>query len=272
MSLVPEQRLVGSSRHTSEESRKASWEQLWIKRKRLHVYRNVSEEANRCLANLQGARILEVGCGRGATLLELARQGAQVVGLDYAQTAISTCEALRSAMKLDDSAEFLLGDARALPFDSGSFDFVYSIGLLEHFEQPSVLLSEQYRVLKPGGVVLVQVPQKYSVYTLAKIPLTKLGYWPYGGWETQFSAGELQELVQHAGFRPVSMFGYGSFTLALLRHFLFPNLDYDATSRFWKSAPQLRAIRAHIALDVGIVARKGSANGAGHPEPRPRST
>jgi ubiquinone/menaquinone biosynthesis C-methylase UbiE len=260
MSLVRD--VAESSRLRTEESRKALWEQLWIKRKRLHVYHNVAEEAQRCLPDLRGARVLEVGCGRGATALDLAQLGARVVGLDYAETAISTCEALRDTMKLEGSAEFLLGDARALPFESESFDFVYSIGLLEHFDQPGVLLAEQRRVLKPGGFILVQVPQKFSVYTLAKIPLTKLGFWPYGGWETQFSAGELQELLRRAGFGPVSIFGYGSFTLALLRHFFFPNLDYDAASRFWKSTQRMRALRAHLALDVGVVARKKSSSSA----------
>jgi ubiquinone/menaquinone biosynthesis C-methylase UbiE len=261
MSANPERHITTSGR-VGEESRKAAWEQLWIQRKRIHIYRNVVEEAQRCLPDLRGARVLEVGCGRGATLLDLASRGAQVVGLDYAQSSIVTCETLRAEAGLDGAADFLLGDARALPFDSESFDLVYSIGLLEHFEQPGILLTEQHRVLKPSGFLLLQVPQKFSLYTMVKIPLTKLGRWPYGGWETQYTAGELQALVRHAGFEPGPVFGYGSFSLAVLRHFFFPNLDYDAGGRLWKLFPALRGLRAHCALDVGVVARRGFVNGA----------
>ena len=260
MSATCEDDRLTTQDHSREESRKATWEKLWIKRKRVHIYRNVAEEAQRCLPDLRGSRILEVGCGRGATLLDLAARGAQVVGLDYAQSSIATCETLRSAAGLDGAADFLLGDARALPFDAGSFDLVYSIGLLEHFEQPNVLLAEQRRVLKPGGFLLVQVPQKFSLYTMVKIPLTKLGRWPYGGWETQYSAGELHTLVRGAGFDPGAVFGYGSFSLALLRHFLVPNLDYDAGARIWNIVGSWRRYRAHFALDIGVVARRSSIN------------
>jgi SAM-dependent methyltransferase len=249
-----------AAKRVSEDSRKAIWEKLWTRRKRIHIYRNVIEEAQRYFPDLRQARVLEVGCGRGATLLELAQRGAKVVGIDYVPSSISTCEALRHAVGLDcSSANFLLGDARALPFASGSFDLVYSVGLLEHFEQPTVLLTEQHRVLKAGGFLLVQVPQKFSLYTMMKIPLTKLGRWQYGGWETQYSAGELETLVHDAGFEPSAVFGYGSFSLALLRHFFFPNLDYDVGGRLWSLIPVMRGLRAYCALDVGIVARRGIA-------------
>jgi 2-polyprenyl-3-methyl-5-hydroxy-6-metoxy-1,4-benzoquinol methylase len=256
---IDRKRRTTTAMHVGEASRKATWERLWTQRKRVHIYRNVIEEAKRYLADLRNARVLEVGCGRGATLLELARCGANVVGLDYAESSISTCEALRSTVGLDGRADFVLGDARSLPFASESFDLVYSIGLLEHFEQPSVLLSEQHRVLRPGGFLLVQVPQKFSVYTMMKIPLTKLGRWPYGGWETQYSAAELGVLVHRAGFEAGAAFGYGSFALALVRHFFFPSLDYDAGARLWNFVPAIRGVRAYCALDVGVVARRNVA-------------
>jgi hypothetical protein len=91
---------------------------------------------------------------------------------------------------------------------------------------------------------------------MMKIPLTKLGRWQYGGWETQYSAGELEALVHDSGFEPSVVFGYGSFSLALLRHFFFPNLNYDAGSRLWNFIPALSGLRAHCALDVGVIARR----------------
>ncbi len=253
MQVAREQESETNSNHAN---RKSSWETFWSRRKRIHVYENVAELAHQALGNLQGARVLEVGCGRGATLLSLIQRGAQGTGLDYAESAIAFCNELKQSFGVNGQASFVQGDAFQLPFESASFDLVYSIGLIEHFEEPSAALEEQFRVLKPGGCLIVQVPQKYSLYTLVKMPLTRLGYWPYGEWETQFSERELREIVRKAGFLPAHSSGYGSFWLALLRHFFFPNLNFDTDSRLWKSNALLQRVKSNTALDVCLVAFK----------------
>ncbi len=222
----------------------------------MYVYRNVLEAVAREIGDPRGARILEVGCGRGITLLELARCGARVVGLDYSAEAIAVCRRFEERMELSGGSVFVRGDAKQLPFAEESFDFVYSIGLIEHFEDPGLLLAEQYRVLRPGGTLFVQVPQKYSVYTLIKKLLIRMGRWPYGGWETQFSERELSDLAVKAGFEPQLCYGYGSFTLAAVRHLVAPTLDFGRMWRVDMEWPWLRAAKARTALDVCLVARK----------------
>ena len=240
---------------TGTKNGKGSWDDLWRRRKRIYVYANVLE-AVREVGDLREARILEVGCGRGITLLELARSGAWVVGLDYSPEAIATCKRFEERMERPGGSVFLRGDAKQLPFAEGSFDFVYSIGLIEHFEDPGLLLAEQYRVLRPGGTLLVQVPQKYSLYTLVKKLLIWMGKWPYGGWETQFSGRELSELVVRVGFKPQLSYGYGSLTLAAVRHLAVPTLDFAKMWRVGMKWPWLRAAKARTALDLCLVARK----------------
>jgi SAM-dependent methyltransferase len=238
------------------ENGQSSWDKLWSSRKRPYVYQNVVETAERCLAGVTGKSILEVGCGRGATLLEFAKRGANVVGLDYSEQALALCRSFEGVSQRSGRSVFLKGDARELPFADDSFDLVYSIGLVEHFRDPGLLLAEQYRVLRPDGILFVQVPQKYTAYTVIKKMVIQIGKWPYGGWETQFAAGELSKLVTRAGFDLQLCYGYGSFTLAVVRHLIAPALDYGKMWNVGLNPPWLRAIKARVALDVCVAASK----------------
>ena len=102
----------------------------------------------------------------------------------------------------------LAGDAFDLPFPSNSVDVVFHQGFLEHFRQPELLLQEQWRVLKPGGYVIVDVPQKYSLYSLRKRIAMRRGQW-FAGWETDYSPVELEKLVADCGFELRLTYGWG---------------------------------------------------------------
>jgi SAM-dependent methyltransferase len=242
---------------------KGSWDELWRRRKRLYIYRNVLKTAEHFLGEIERKEILEVGCGRGATLLEFARRGGNVTGLDYSEEALATCKELAGKSESPERVSFVNGDAKQLPFPSESFDFVFSVGLIEHFEDPTEILAEQHRVLRKGGFLLVQVPQKYSVYTLLKKVMIRLGKWPYGGWETEFSDKEIAALVSESGLEPKYVYGYGSFLLAAVRHVFLPTLDFGMLWRNGTELEVIRAIKTKTALDICVVAKKGA--GAGKP-------
>lgn len=98
-------------------------------------------------------RILEVGCGTGANLPVLIDAGVQqVVGCDYALLALKHCAAHARR------AALLQTEARALPFESSTFDVVVAADVLEHLDDDTAALGEFERVLKPGGYLLVTVP------------------------------------------------------------------------------------------------------------------
>lgn len=236
---------------------KAKWDELWRRRKRVYVYRDVVKVAENFLGGLEGKSILEVGCGRGATLLEFARRGANVVGLDYSEEALAICRGLKSLNGIDGRATFVKADAQKMPFPAESFDFIFSVGLIEHFEEPGPVLAEQHRVLRSGGYLLVKVPQKYSLYTALKKAMIRLGRWPYGGWETEFSDREIAGLVREAGLQPEYVYGYGSFFLAAARHAFLPNLDFGMMWRNGTELDVIRAVKAKTALEICVVARKG---------------
>jgi 2-polyprenyl-6-hydroxyphenyl methylase / 3-demethylubiquinone-9 3-methyltransferase len=90
-------------------------------------------------------RVLDLGCGAGLLANYLAARGHDVIGID------STPENLAIARTRGD-ARFELGDATALDEPDASFDVVCALDLLEHVEDPSQVVTEAARVLKPGGL------------------------------------------------------------------------------------------------------------------------
>jgi SAM-dependent methyltransferase len=128
-------------------------------------------------ADLRGLRVLEVGAGSGRDSLELVRRGAQVWVVDYTPSALQLIGRQPGGNRL----LRVCGDAFQLPFAAGSFDVVFHQGLLEHFRQPAGLLAENARVLARGGLLLVDVPQRWHYYTPLKHLLIAFDRW-FAGW------------------------------------------------------------------------------------------
>ena len=104
------------------------------------------------LGGAAGKRILDVGCGRGVTLHELQRRGADVYGTQMSAPAVGVAEALIGAGRVFHGE---LSDARYAP---GSFDCVTLWHVLEHVPRPSDVLIEVARILKRGGLAYFEVP------------------------------------------------------------------------------------------------------------------
>jgi SAM-dependent methyltransferase len=96
-------------------------------------------------------RVLDVGCGAGATLRWLSDRGHDAVGID------SSSASLAHASRLVPAATLQRGDAARLPFEDASFDGVLLLDVLEHVDDAAAL-AEAHRVLRPGGWLLVSVP------------------------------------------------------------------------------------------------------------------
>ena len=104
-----------------------------------------------------GEHILDVGCGTGFPVLELAQmlgQGARLVGVDVWREALQHAHLRRARLGLD-QVEFLLADGVALPFANGCFDRVVSNLGINNFEHPMECLRECRRVTRPGGSLVM---------------------------------------------------------------------------------------------------------------------
>jgi SAM-dependent methyltransferase len=107
-----------------------------------------------------GRDVLEIGVGLGTDFARFVRAGARATGLDLTQAAV---DAVRRRLELEGlSAEVLMADAEALPFEDASFDLVWSYGVLHHTPDPRSALDGIHRVLRPGGEARVMLYSRHS--------------------------------------------------------------------------------------------------------------
>jgi ubiquinone/menaquinone biosynthesis C-methylase UbiE len=119
----------------------------------------------------RGARLLEVGCGMGTDLLQFARGGARCTGIDLTPRSI---EITRHRFKLYGAdGNFMISDGEHLPFQSESFDVVYSNGVLHHTPDTAGSIREVHRVLRPGGVVKIMLYHRNSLNYWLEIVLRR---------------------------------------------------------------------------------------------------
>lgn len=102
----------------------------------------------------EGQKLLEIGCGRGEFLKGFQGLGLDCDGVDKSDYCLKEKVSLRVKC-LDISCD-------RLPFADNSFDIVYHKSVLEHFYNPENLMNETYRILKPGGRVIILTPDWVS--------------------------------------------------------------------------------------------------------------
>jgi ubiquinone/menaquinone biosynthesis C-methylase UbiE len=102
-----------------------------------------------------GLRVLEIGCGCGSEAARFARAGAHYTAVDLTNAAVSITRRRFQLTKLD--GRFVQGDAENLPFADGSFDLVYSHGVLHHTPDTPRTIREVHRVLAPGGRAVIML-------------------------------------------------------------------------------------------------------------------
>ncbi|MEZ6106414.1 MAG: class I SAM-dependent methyltransferase [Pirellulaceae bacterium] len=120
---------------------------------RPHKVRTARLRLNRIASLLEdrrSARLLEIGCSVGATLEAAVQRGWDAVGVDVSESAVAACR------ERGFSAEVV--GPLDLPFDSHSFDVVCAWHVIEHVQDVRTTLREWSRVLRPGGLLVIETP------------------------------------------------------------------------------------------------------------------
>lgn len=263
-------RVVSGSRPSAapKAPTRRTWDRVWEERRVEETYSNedrIGRQLDR-VVDLRGSTVLEVGAGSGRDGAQLVHRGARVVEVDYSPTALGLLHRLVG----DDRVHVLGADAFHLPFADGAFDVVFHQGLLEHFgrEEARALLAENVRTLRPGGLLLVDVPQRFHPYTLLKHVLIASGRW-FAGWERSFSEPELRRVLRGMGLETVHTYGewmVPSLPYRLLREALrrvlrvrlplYPVAPFGRLRDVVRSALQRTPLPRYTGISIGVVARR----------------
>lgn len=111
-------------------------------------------------SQVNGDRVLDVGCSQGIASILLAREGFSVTGVDVQDSRIEYARADLEQESADTQAhaEFRVANASDLPFDDASFDSALLGEVMEHLTNPERVLKELSRVVVPGGRIVITTP------------------------------------------------------------------------------------------------------------------
>jgi SAM-dependent methyltransferase len=126
-----------------------------------------------------GKAVLDYGCGNGYVLGHYARNGAIVHGVDLTEAAVQLARARFGLLGLEGS--FVQGDGTTIPHPDETFDIVCSMGVLHHVQDPSPIVRELHRVLKPGGLLIAMLYHRNSFRYRVTFP-----------WRQRFGAPEVR--------------------------------------------------------------------------------
>ena len=128
--------------------------------------------------NLQGKKILEIGCGRGGFACWLASKYAKVytefVAADFSKSAVDIGKSYALDANID-GINWSIKDIMQIDLPSDYFDIVISCETIEHVPDPFKAINELHRVTKKGGVVLLTTPNYGNFYGLFRIYLRLAG-------------------------------------------------------------------------------------------------
>jgi ubiquinone/menaquinone biosynthesis C-methylase UbiE len=163
-----------------------------------------------------GQRLLDGGCGRGEYVVALRAAGVRAFGAEF------LAEKVRAQVPGVPTGAILRADLERLPYGPASFDAILLNEVLEHVPDERAALGEAWRVLRPGGVVIILSPNRLYPFETHGVQLRRSGrpvppyvpfvpYVPLGVgrrvfryWARNYWVHELIRLVREAGFEPRS--------------------------------------------------------------------
>jgi SAM-dependent methyltransferase len=186
--------------------------------------------------------ILEIGCGTGFVLTALGKRfpNARLAGSEVFR------EGLNFAANRLPGTELMQMDAREIPF-TAEFDVIGAFDVIEHIEEDRDVLRQMYRAVKPGGGIIITVPQHPWLWS---------GVDDYSYHKRRYTRSELTDKVQQAGFRILRV---TSFITLLLPVLMASRARYKRTERFDSDSEVRigstlnRALTAVLSVERGLI-------------------
>jgi len=169
---------------------------------RLGYFRRLLDQALKF--DYRGAAALDVGCGGGILAEEVAGMGFQVTGIDPSEQSLTTARQHAQAMGL--SIQYREGTGESIPFADNAYPVVYCCDVLEHVRDLPKVISEIYRVTKPGGVFFFDTLNRTFISKLVAIKIWQewksTAFMPprLHEWRMFIRPEELRGLLVQAGF------------------------------------------------------------------------
>lgn len=156
----------------TERTTRGHWDDAWSRDIRMRLPSTLNISTNNVKQLMKGRvkagmRVLEIGCAPGKLLAWLAkRMNATVAGLDYSERGINQTKKLFEALRIE--GDLRCEDVLSTTFSPGYFDLVYSVGVVEHFDDPAPIVRQHITLLRPGGMALVIIPNYAGIYGLVQ--------------------------------------------------------------------------------------------------------
>jgi len=173
-----------------------------------YYFHNETRLLSEQLPLLAGCRLLKSDLwdeAKNTRILQwAAARGAHVFGVDLSSSIVGQARAAFGATALQAS----VADVRRLPFSDDSFDAIYSMGTIEHFAESEAAVVEMIRVLRPGGRLVLGVPNRHDPFfrPILVAALFRFGLYGYG-FEKSYSRRQLREMLQRSGVEVVAETG-----------------------------------------------------------------
>jgi 2-polyprenyl-3-methyl-5-hydroxy-6-metoxy-1,4-benzoquinol methylase len=174
--------------------------------------------------NRKGPDLLDVGCGSGTLLGLLKQRGFRPMGVDFSSEAAQVAES-------ENGVRVVVGSLAQAAFPDRSFDIVTLFHVMEHVSNPREVLSEVSRILKPDGVVVLQVPNIDS--------------WQFKAFGAKWYGLDIpRHVIDYSKASMLSLLKDSSFEPQRIKHFnLRDNAPALASSMFPSLDPVSRSVR-----------------------------